>query len=176
MRRFSVLLLAPLLVVGFACGDDDDVSASGGGGGGGGVGSFCDKAELLDARFNQLDESLGGDQLPTGETFKEVAEAVSSLAGDAPQEIRADLEKVSEGVTRFAELFEGIDLSDPSSFSDPEVMAKLEESQAELETLGEEVEESSDRIEAYLEDECGLDLGDDDDDSGTSSTTDDTDE
>ena len=160
MRRLSVLVLVlSLLAFGAGCGGDDDKGGSTAAGGGG---NFCTKAALIDKQFAELDKSFSGTDMPTDKVFAEAATAINELAKDAPSEIKADLELVAKGVAKIGEIFEGVDLSDPSTLSDPEVMAKLQEASTEMESLGTDIEDASDRITKYVKDECGIDLDESD--------------
>lgn len=158
MRRLALLLLVPVLALGAGCGDDDDDVSSGGG--------FCDRARLLDAQMSNLEEQFEGDEIPSGDVFEQTADAISGLADDAPDEIRGDLETLADGVREIAEIFGDIDLSDPEALSDPENAEQLEAIGERMEELDATVGESSDRVEAYLSDECGIDSDDGSSESG----------
>lgn len=159
-RRAAVFLLLPFLALGAACGGDDDDDSSASGGGGGGGGDFCDRATLIDERFNELDETFAGTDLPTSEVFDEAANAIGDLADGAPDEIKEDLEIVADGIREIAEVFGEIDLSDPEAMSDPANLEALTAMGERMEELDVRVSASSDRVEAYLRDECGIETDD----------------
>jgi hypothetical protein len=169
MRRLLVLVLVPLLFVGAACGGDDDDDAAGGGGG---ANSFCDKARDVDSRFNELESSFSGDEIPSKEVFDQAADTLEDLAGDAPGEVKDDLQTIVDGVRQIADVFGKVDLSDPSALTDPANADALQEMGEKMESIGTDVEDASDRVETYLKDECNIDISGDDDGSTGSSTED----
>lgn len=152
MRRLSVILLVPVLALGAGCGDDDDASAGG---------DFCDRARLLDAQMSSLENEFEGDDIPSSEVFDEAADALGDLADGAPSEIKGDLETLADGVREIAEIFGDIDLSDPEALSDPENAEQLQAMGERMEELDATVGDASDRVEAYLADECGIEIDDD---------------
>ena len=108
-----------------------------------------------------LEEQFGGEEMPSSEAFEETADAIGGLAEDAPSAVKGDLETLADGVREIAEIFGDIDLSDPAALSDPENTAKLEEMGDRMEALDSEIGDASERVETYLQDECGLDISDD---------------
>lgn len=164
MRRLSVLLLVPFLLIGAACGDDDDsggsVNAAVGGDGGGG---FCGKAENLDAEIKGLEQSFTGSAFPSGDTFKNAASSIRDLGDDAPSEIKDDLNTIADGVEQLGEALGDIDLSDTAALSDPANAEKLQQISEDMEDVGGEIEAASNRVAKYLADECGIDIDDGDD-------------
>ena len=169
MRRLVALVALPVLLFA-ACGGDDDGGDGGSASGASNADSaFCDGAREIEARFNELDEEFNGDTIPTPEVFEEAAAAIEDLVPDAPDEIGDDLETVAGGVRRLAELLGEFDLSDPEVMNDPEALAQLEALGEELESIGSDVEGSTERVETYLRDECGIETEDPD----TSGETDD---
>lgn len=151
MRRLAVLLTLPLLALVSCGGDDDD---------GGSAAGFCDRADTFDEQFAQLEEQFDGSETPSAEIFDQAADAIEDLADEAPSEIEGDMRTVSGGVREIAEIFGEIDLSDPEALSDPANAGTLAELSERMETLGEEVEDASDRVETYLQDECGISIDD----------------
>jgi hypothetical protein len=93
--------------------------------------------------------------------FEEAADAIGDLADGAPDEIKEDLEIVADGVREIAEVFGEIDLSDPEAMADPANIETLTAIGERMEELDQRVSASSDRVEAYLRDECGIDMSDD---------------
>lgn len=132
--RRPALALAGLAVVATACG---------GGGGGGSAESFCDDAEGLNERFEALDDM----DMPDASTFAEVRDALDELT--PPDEIADDYNTVKDAISRFTEVFEDFDPENPD-------MAILEELQGLEEEMG-NLEAASANVEAYLNDECGID-------------------
>ncbi len=155
MRRLAALLFVPVLALGAGCGDDDDD------GGGSSVGSFCDRARLLDAQMTALEEEFDSEEVPSGEVFSQTAEAIGDLADDAPSEVKGDLETLADGVREIADIFGEIDFNDPEALSDPANAEQLQEMGERMEALDATVGEASDNVESYLSDECDIDISDD---------------
>ena len=133
-------------------GDAGEGDALGGDDGGdGGTGAFCAEAAGVERRFAALDDT----DVPSGEEFTEVSEAFADLSDDAPDEIADDMETIATALGRLAEVFEGIDIADPES------LEALEEEAARLEDELGDLEAAGENVEAYLEEECGVDLGGD---------------
>ena len=157
MRRLAVLAVLPLLLV--ACGDDDD--DGGGVAGDGDGGAFCDRATVVDQQFQELESSFEGSEMPNEDVFDQAADALDDLADGAPDDIAEDLQTIADGAREIGEVFADIDLSDTEGLA--ELAPRMEE-------IGEEVEAASGRVEAYLEEECGISIDDgagDDEGGGT---------
>lgn len=176
-RRVLVALLALGLTGGLAaCGDDGDddagtdtASASGsepaddesGDDAPGAGGDFCEDVQTLDEEMDAIDETIGNDPASSGRLFSEVAGRMDDI--DAPEEISDDWDRLREAMGQISELFATID------FNDPESVAQLDDPALE-EQFG-DLEEVGDRIETFVQDECGIDLSGDDDSTETSDTT-----
>jgi hypothetical protein len=174
MRRITMLaLVAVLALTGAACGGDDDDSGGdeteatdeGGStddgattddGGDDGATDAAVAAGLLDedcqfllagAYLNPLAAlSPGGDG-----DIEDANEQLQAIADEAPDEIKDAMETLSEGYAAMAEALEGVDLSDPQAFADPE----LQERFAELEDVfDEEYEAAGQTVSEYIEAEC----------------------
>lgn len=117
-------------------GDDDD--------------DFCADAEDVRDRFSAV---IAADE-PDAELFKETSDAFSDLADDAPDAIQDDVVVLSEALGALADLFGDVDLTDP------EATAALEDDFERVQAEYPDVDESSDNVEAYFLDECGVDLSD----------------
>jgi len=124
LRRLATLgagvLLAGSALV--ACGGDDS------GGGGGSAESFCSVSDELQASDFDA-SSFDADKLQ---------QSLDDAVDAAPDEIRSDVETVRDA-------FEGIDFSDPKTFTDPEILQQLESP---------ELEEASNNIEQYSKQNC----------------------
>lgn len=149
---FAVLVASALVLA--ACGDDDGNGRSGAGPGDieipGGV-DFPTN-ECIDAFSALIGASLGA--FAPGTDFGDSVDALDRVAENAPSAVRDDFEVLVGAFEEFQrELDEsGVDLSDPSSFTDPEA-------QEALEGLGDvfddpEVAAASENVEAYLEEVC----------------------
>lgn len=172
MRKFLAILLA-LVFVAAACGGDDDTASSDDGSdtstasddgsttsddgsttSDGAGGSFCDMARTLD-------ESAAFDftSLTSGELFDQAEAAIRQAVAVAPSEIKADLSTLADGFTQLKDLLEKYDYN----LFDPDLAAEMESfDTAELDAAGA-------RVDAYMQDACGIDVGSTD----TSGTTDD---
>ena len=147
MRRIALLAaLAALLLV--ACGGDDDVSAA----------DFCEDATRFEQRFEQLDAELSGGEVPSPDVFEEAADAIDDLAGDAPGQIRDDLVTVADGVREVAEVLGEVDLDDPDLLDDPEQAEEVQAVVARMTAIDAKLEAAGERVEAYLQEECGIQI------------------
>ncbi|HEX6425426.1 MAG TPA: hypothetical protein VFZ79_18205 [Acidimicrobiales bacterium] len=90
--------------------------------------SFCD-------RFEEIDERYSGIEDPTDEDFDAAIDAVADL--DPPAEIEEDWNTMIEAFRSFSE----IDVSDPEALADVDFT---------------EAEAASDRVDAFLAEECGI--------------------
>lgn len=144
--RWIALLLA-LTLVAAACGGDDDggTFAGGGGGGEGDLEAFCDFAQQQE----DLDQAVNGGEVNIFEpdefrgAFDELFELTEQAADIAPEEIRADFELVRDGLSDVRSQLEDVDY---------DITAINEEDFADTE----EQNAASDRIEAFIEEECGI--------------------
>jgi hypothetical protein len=166
MRRLAILLV-PLLLVGAACGGDDDDDSAGGDG----AAAFCADARAVDQEFSGLEE-LAGDELPSADAMNDAGDALADLAKGAPAAVKDDLEAVASTTHEIAEALGGIDFTDPSVLTDPANAEELRQVGERMQAIGTDFRAASDRVQAYLRDECGIDAGVGDDGSSGSSTED----
>lgn len=104
----------------------------------------CLELASIGAKFSEAFESTGsasGDLSATADLFDELIEA-------APDEIKDDLEVMSEGLAEYAEALDGINLTQPSA----EDIAKLQEVTQSFDTT--EFQEASQNIEAWVSANC----------------------
>jgi hypothetical protein len=121
LRRVIGLAAVPALVLtAAACGDDDEGSA----------GSFCEQAEALENRMDEIED-------PTTEEFSAALDEIRKL--DPPAEIRDDWNTMISALDGF----EDIDFENPS----PEDLAAFD---------AEGMQEASDNVDRYMDEECGL--------------------
>ena len=140
-----------LMVFGLAaCGSDGDSGSGDGGGSGGG------NTEDLCADARELEELGTGDALTdlNEETFTRVTGLVDNVKENAPDEIQADLETVSNGFADVQEIFAEYDYDlaklGAAAAADPELTQRLES------FGGEEFTAASERVSTYLQEECNL--------------------
>lgn len=95
-----------------------------------GSGDFCDQARSLDSAFNDIED-------PTSAEFGAALDRIRAM--DPPAEIADDWEQLVSALDGF----ENIDLENP----DPDALADLDT---------EAMQEASDRVDAYMKDECGV--------------------
>lgn len=142
VSRWIAVLLALVLVTA-ACGDDDGSAF----GGGGGIDAFCDLALEQEA----LDASVNGGEInifePDAfrEAFENLFELTERAADIAPEEIRDDFRIVRDEIRVIAEQLEAVDYNILDVDLESEGFAGSPESEA-----------ASDRIEAFIERECGI--------------------
>lgn len=161
MRKFTSVLLAAGLVLGAsACGGDDDEAADPTTTVGEDAGFDDDD---LDAAAALLGEDcqflLAGAFLNPLATIgsgvdadvEASAEQLEAIAAKAPPEIRDAMRTLSEAFARFAEAIEGVDMSDPEAFADPDFQAAM----AEMESVfGEEYEAAGQAVGDYIDANC----------------------
>ena len=176
MRRITMLALAVVLALtGAACGDDDDsgsdepeatddggstddggddgASTDDGGDDDGDVAAgFLDedcRFLLAGAFMNPLAAAQGG-----GDGDVDAAnEQLQEIAEEAPDEIRDAMDKIAEVYSEFVEALKDadVDLSNPSSFTDPEVQQAL----AGIgEKFDEEYDEAAETVSQYVQENC----------------------
>ena len=95
-----------------------------------GGGDFCDQADSLNDTFDSIDD-------PTSDQFSEALDRIRSM--DPPAEIADDWEQLVSALDGL----EDIDLENP----DPEALAGFDT---------EAMQEASDRVDAYMSEECGI--------------------
>ena len=150
MRRTAAALL--LLLPGFAaCGSDDDTEA----------GSFCDRADLVEDRFADIEEGFEASEVPDPEIFEQAAVTLEDLADGAPGEIEDDLRTIADGARRIGEVFAEFDFSDEAALADPANAEALAEIGKEMSQLGADVESATSAVEEYIESECGVSVAED---------------
>lgn len=174
MRKFLILLcLATLTFAG--CGDDTDTatdddtgadaaagtSEEGSGGGddtdfsGDDSGDFCDLAREYEKDFEDTGEATTADEME--KEYEELTSAIGKLSDQAPDEIKADVEVVSDAFTTFYETLKKYDFD----------FTKIPESEAEqLDLDSPEIESASNRVESYFEKVCEIDSDGDGDTDG----------
>ncbi len=144
MRRALAGSMIMVLALAAGCGDDD-----GGGGGGGSTESFCAEMESLEEKYgNVFSEADSFDPTDT-DAFNELIGDLRDA--DPPAEIAEDWNNVIDAFQFFADAFEGLDLNDP------EALAELEELSAEIEERTGDIEAAGERVNSFLEEECGID-------------------
>jgi hypothetical protein len=150
MRRSAAALL--LLLPWFAaCGSDDNEEA----------GSFCDRADLVEERFADIEEGFEASEVPDPEIFERAADTLEDLADGAPAEIEDDLQTIADGARRIGEVFSEFDFSDEAALADPANAEALAEIGKEMSQVGADVEAATSAVEAYLESECGVSVAED---------------
>ena len=174
MRKFLLLLV--LATVTFAgCGGDDggstdtasDTSSESSGAdekkegeedpkfSGKGSGDFCDLARDYAETF----EDAGNAETETelADDYKKFSAAIDELAGEAPKEIKGDVETVQGAFAELNELLEKYDYD----------FSKIPEEEANTIDLDNpEIEAANNRIESYFETVCKIDTDDDGDTDG----------
>jgi hypothetical protein len=128
LRRALGLAAVPvLLLTAAACGDDDDEGSSGSSGGGD-TSSFCADARAIDEAASDTDPSDTA-------AFEDAITAMQAL--DPPAEIAEDWNLMFESFAEASELsVEDLENMDEDAFA--------------------EAEAASDRVTAFMEEECGI--------------------
>ena len=147
MRRLAVVLAVLAIGGGTAAcgGDDGDGGSASGGGGGGDKDRFCELAAQEDIEgLEDFDPESTGD-------MEQLDEALAQLSDAAPGEIKDDVETVASGLRELVEVLSTIDTSDPDA------LGELAERAEELEGMQEKMEAATERVDRYLEEECGID-------------------
>jgi hypothetical protein len=76
---------------------------------------------------------------------------LSEVAAEAPREIKDDLTTVAEGISKVAEELKGVDLTDPSSYTKPEVQEKMQGLQ---EIFDEDYQKASENVSTWITENC----------------------
>ncbi|MGH2709619.1 MAG: hypothetical protein ACRDH9_00230 [Actinomycetota bacterium] len=155
MGRISATLVVIVLSLA-ACGGD---SGSGDGGtaqGGGSVGPV-DAVRCAEVAAALASATVGATQALAGAAGGEFAGSIETLdqfAGEAPDEIAADMQVLAEGYAAVAAALEGADF-DPASGQPPppEVIAQLQAAGEALNTT--EFQEANARVNDWFATECG---------------------
>lgn len=146
MRRSSKLVslgIAGLLLAG--CGGSSDE-------GGGNAEGFCELAEEADAAGDDVSDALDSGRPKTIErALADAVEAYGAAAEDAPDDIKADVDTMIDAQTELQSVLEKNDFDLEVAFEDPDLQALFED---------ESIQEASDSVDAYLEDECGIERED----------------
>jgi hypothetical protein len=102
---------------------------------------FCTRAADIDQRVEDGLDKLDDDDSSVADAFRQLAEELRGV--DAPAAISAEVTAMADGLDRMAEAFDGIDITDP------ETLTALDDAEGNL-------SEASDKVDAFLSDECGI--------------------
>lgn len=170
MRKIF-LAMAAVLLLASACGDDSsagggrfeaaaggDTASSGDGGeavGAGSGGDFCGLSADINDGLDAVNVFGGPDSVEAA--FRQIADNIDRATGQAPAELREDVQLLSEGVAGFIDVLEEYDynflaIPDDAVTTDPRLAA----------VESPEYEAASDRVNAYcgIEPDPGLDASD----------------
>jgi hypothetical protein len=101
---------------------------------------FCTQAADIDDRVDSAVDDLGDDpSLP--DAFRKLTEELRAI--EPPAAIADEWESMANGLERMADAFADVDFSDPST------LGALDTAEGDLTTAG-------DRVDTYLQDECGI--------------------
>ena len=131
-------------------GSEDEGSGSGAGSGAITSERCAEAVQAMSAAASAVPQSLTGE---AGD-FDESLDQLEAFADAAPDEIRDDMQVIAEAYARVAEALEdaGID-PDSGEPPSPERIAELQEIAEELDD--EELQEASERVNTWFEEECG---------------------
>jgi len=134
----AVPLLAVVVaagVIGLAgCGGDDDESS---------VTAFCDKVEELESQPDPLENVSEGDVDSVRDAFADAEDQFNEVADVAPEEISGDIEQVQNVLGDISSSLEDAE--------NPEDLAGIVD---EFQNAGQELEETSQRLEEYTNENC----------------------
>jgi hypothetical protein len=102
---------------------------------------FCARAADIDQRVEDGLDKLDDEDSSVADAFRQLAEELRGL--DAPDAISSEVAAMADGLDRMAEAFDGIDITDP------ETLTALDDAEGNL-------SEASDKVDAFLSDECGI--------------------
>jgi hypothetical protein len=164
MKRntFRTAALAATLVCSFglaACGGSSSESADGGSSGS--SGSYCDKVKSLgnfETRMSGLDAS---DMKGSIQAITELSAEMKDVTASAPDDVKADWEKVTAVFTELSDAMaplKDLDLSDPSKVK-PEQLTALQALAPKMSTMQTDLTEATDAIDLNTTKECGFALG-----------------
>lgn len=104
----------------------------------------CQELASVGAKFSEAFQSTGsatGDLSATADLFDELVDA-------APDEIKEDMAVLAEGISKYAEALQGVNLTQPSA----EDIAKLQEISQSFDSA--DLQEASTNIEAWVTENC----------------------
>jgi len=140
-RRTRALagLAVVALTVTTACGDDEDTA------------DFCEQYRTYEDRNQEVSEQFQEDpenvDLEEAKSvFSDVATQTNDLEGEAPEEIKDDITTISQATSDLADEVEQAE--------DPEQLLEAITSAAEG---GDEVDEASERVDDWIQDNCDSD-------------------
>lgn len=168
MIRFMALLAAAVLALA-AC------DSGGNGGGGGSSEAFCGLADEVQG-LEDLGEGIDPTDFGALEgQLDEFNNVLADAVDAAPDEIRDDVELVANTVNEMFEAMRGplqeLSENPEAAAQNPEIFQQLQEA-APTPEEEEELEAASQRIEEFVEEECGIDTDSGDDADGDDSGTD----
>ena len=85
-------------------------------------------------------------------SFQNVADTWQEIADRAPGDIKDEMQTIAAALNDLAEGFEGVDLSNPASFTDPAVQQQLEQAGEAIDT--DEFNAAQDAVEAWFDENC----------------------
>lgn len=153
MSKALMILAALALSLGLvACGSDDGDGAADND-------DFCGLAE----NFSDFEESTqevfgdgGAEPEKLEEAWTRISENFANFREAAPAEVKDDVTTVTDTLDDFTAILEDVDYDITAlitrAATDPSITERLEAFE------GEEVEAASDRVEAFVSEECGVDL------------------
>jgi hypothetical protein len=149
----AALGLLPLTLM--ACGGDDTPATAKEGD------AFCKAAEDASETFDEFDTVDFTDPDAVEDSIKDSVDAAKEVAAIAPTDIKEELNELVDIQTKFLEILEDNDFDFVAAAGDPD-----------FEDLADDGEDTSDKVEEYLEEKCGIEPSDDGDDeaSGTDET------
>lgn len=168
MKRLAPLLAASSLVLFAACGDDgdsddasseettddaaatDDTEAESDGDGSDADSAWCDVARDIEERSDALDEAQTLEREQLREAYDEFVSALDDVRGDAPDEIREDVEVAADAAQEFFDALDDVDFN------------ILDLDLSSLQDVTTDLEAAGDRIEEYNERVCGIPADDED--------------
>jgi hypothetical protein len=138
MMKRALLAVPLILAVGACGGDDDDAGGSSSGS------DWCDMATQVEAQDNLFNEADFTDPDAVENAFTGARDLMEDAEDKAPDEIKEDVETVSNAFGTLVDELEQVDWN------------FMELDSAVLDDMGTEVQDASDRIAAYSEEECGI--------------------
>ena len=146
----AVVTFAVLLT---ACGGSSSNDSSSSGDSGSGGGSVANCMELAEA-FAQIGSAMDPDAGMTGAfDFGQIADGLDAATSKVPSSIRDDWKVLVDAYQKFAEAYDGIDLTDMNAMMNPANIKKMEEAAAVFDSA--KVEKAMDNIDAWGEANCG---------------------